>query len=122
MQSITKKEFFRLLINGASIKLGAPVYPGAIKMTDNLAKQLLDNAGEASPRKVVHTQSNAIKFDNESWFYFDKPKNCDSRNTFWHEIDGRVIITMVDHRPEYRNPFGTLISEQTMVLAYEILQ
>ena len=120
MQSITKKEFFRLLIDGPSAKLGKSVYPGAIEMSDTFAKGLLDSADKPRQRKVTHVQSNAIMFEDESWMYFDKPKNCDSRKTYRHEIDGKAIITLVDHRPEYKNPFGTLISEQTMILAYEI--
>ena len=120
MQSITKKEFFRLLINGQSAKLGMSVYPGAIEMSDTFAKGMLDSAGTVRQRKVTHVQSNAIKFEDDSWMYFDKPKNCDSRKTYRHEIDGKVIISLVDHRPEYKNPFGTLISEETKILAYEI--
>lgn len=120
MQSITKKEFFRLLINGLSAKLGKSVYQGAIEMSDTVAKDLLDSAASLRYRKVTHTQSNAIKFEDESWMYFDKPKNCDSRKTYRHEIDGKVIITLVDHRPEYKNPLGALVSEQTLILAYEI--
>lgn len=45
MKKISQNEFFRRLINGRSAKLGAPVYPGSVEMSDSLVKDLADNAG-----------------------------------------------------------------------------
>lgn len=120
MKKISQKEFFRRLINGSSAKLGAPVYPGAVEISDNLVSQLLAKAESKVFRTVTHTQSNALMFDNKSWFFYQKPKNCDSREAYLHDINGIEVLTLVDHRPAYTNQFGTPISEQTMVLAYEI--
>ncbi len=120
MKKISQKEFFRRLINGKSAKLGAPVYPGAVEVTDVLAHDIFRNANNKVFRSVTHVQSNALMFENESWFFFSKPKNCDSRDAYLHCIDGSEILLLVDHRPSYSNQFGTSISEQTMILAYEI--
>lgn len=120
MKKISQKEFFRKLISGKSAKLGAPVYPGSVSMSDELAEEILKQAEKKEYRTVTHVQSNALKFENESWFFFSKPKNCDRRETFLHELNGITVITLIDHRPAYKNGFGTPISEQTMVLAYEI--
>lgn len=120
MQSITKKEFFRLLINGESVKAGYLVYPGEADISDKLIKQISEDNANTHYRKVTHVQSNAIMFEDKSWLWFDKPKNCDSRKAYRHEINGNVYISLVDHRPAYHNQFGTQISEQTMILAYKI--
>lgn len=120
MKKISKKEFFRLLINGRSAKIGAPIYQGTIEVTDELAEKLLKGAGDKVFRKVAKTQSNALIFEDESWFFFSKPKNCDSRTAYLHDVQGRKLVSLVDHRPAYVNPFGTAIREQTMVLTYEI--
>ena len=121
MKKISQKDFFRRLINGRSAKLGAPIYPGAVEVSDNLVGQIADKATDKVFRSVAHTQSNALMFDNNSWFFYQKPKNCDRREAFLHEINGKQVLSLVDHRPAYTNQFGTPISEQTMVLAYEIL-
>lgn len=120
MKKISQKEFFRTLINGRSAKLGAPIYPGSVNMTDELAEEILNQAEDKEFRAVTHVQSNALMFENESWFFFSKPKNCDRREAYQHELNGTTVITLIDHRPAYKNGFGTPISEQTMVLAYEI--
>ena len=120
MKKISQKEFFRYLMNGRSAKIGAPVYPGTKEMTDELAEQFLKEADNKVFRKVVRMQSNALMFDNQSWFYFSKPKNCDSRTAYLHDVAGTKVISIVDHRPAYANQFGTPIREQTMVLAYEL--
>ena len=120
MKKISRKEFFRKLINGRSAKLGAPVYSGSVDMTDELAEEILNKADKKEYRVVTHVQSNAIMFENESWFFFSKPKNCDKREAYIHELNGTTVITLIDHRPAYSNGFGTPISEKTMILAYEI--
>lgn len=121
MKKISQKEFFGLLINGRSAKLGAPVYQGRIETSDTLAEELLKNAGEKKFRSVTHQQSNALMFDDESWFFYSKPKNCESRTAYRHDLTaGKVVLTLVDYRPTYTNGFGTPISEQTMILAYEL--
>lgn len=97
MKKISQKEFFRRLINGKSAKLGAPIYPGAVEISDNLASQLLAKAESKVFRSVTHTQSNALMFENKSWFFYAKPDNCDSRVAYLHEIDGAEVITLVDH-------------------------
>lgn len=121
MKRISKKEFFRLLENGKSAKIGAPVFPGKAEVSDALAEELLSEAKEKIFRSVTQRQSNALMFEDESWFFFAKPKNCDSRTAFRHDLpNGKVVLILVDHRPFYKNGFGTSISEQTMVLAYEL--
>lgn len=120
MKKISQKEFFRRLINGRSAKLGAPVYPGTIEVTYKLAEDLFSKADEKVFRSVTHTQSNALMFENESWFFYAKPKNCDSREAYIHTVNGVDILLLVDHRPAYTNQFGTPISEKTTILAYEI--
>lgn len=120
MKKVSQKEFFRRLINWRSAKLGAPVYPGSIEVTDKLAEYIFSKADEKVFRSVTHTQSNALMFENESWFFYAKPKNCDSREAYLHIINGVEVLLLVDHRPAYTNQFGTPISELTMVLAYEI--
>ena len=122
MQTITKKEFFRLLINRESAKLAAPDYPGSIELTDEFVKKIFDKTPDLRWRKVVHTQSNAIKFEDDSWLWFDKARNCDSRKAYRFDIDGNAIIILVDHRPEYENQFGTRIAEKTFILAYLLKQ
>jgi hypothetical protein len=121
MQSITKKEFFRLLEAGESARIGSPNYPGKMEVSDNLIKELSHKSESLKFRKVVYRQTNAIMFDNKSWFFFDKPKNCDSRKCFKTEIDDKTYIILVDHRPAYVNPFGTKISEKTMFLIYQLV-
>ncbi len=120
MKKISQKEFFRRLINGRSAKLGAPVYPGTIEVTDKLAEDIFSKAYEKVFRSVTHTQSNALMFENKSWFFYSKPKNCDSREAYIHIINGVDVLLLVDHRPAYTNQFGTPISEKTTILAYEI--
>lgn len=120
MKKISQKEFFRRLINGKSAKLGAPVYPGAVEVSDQLAEQIMSKAQQKTFRTVIHTQSNALMFENKSWFFYNKPKNCDRREAYLHCINGAEVITLIDHRPAYSNQFGTPIKEQTMILAYEI--
>lgn len=120
MKKISQKEFFRRLINGRSAKLGAPVYPGTIEVADNLAEDIFRKADEKVFRTVTHTQSNALMFENKSWFFYAKPKNCDSREAYIHSINGIDVLLLVDHRPAYTNQFGTPISEKTTILAYEI--
>lgn len=68
MKKISQKEFFRRLINGKSAKLGAPVYPGAVEVSDQLAEQIMSKAQQKTFRTVIHTQSNALMFENKSWF------------------------------------------------------
>lgn len=120
MKKISQNEFFFRLINGKSAKLGARVYPGAVEASDKLAEQIMRNAENKTFRTVVHTQSNALKFENNSWLFYSKPKNCDRREAYLHNINGVDVLTLVDHRPAYNNQFGTSISEQTMMLVYEI--
>lgn len=120
MKKISQKEFFRRLINGKSAKLGFLVYPGSVDMSDEIAEDIFSKAENKRFRSVTHTQSNALMFENKSWFFYAKPNNCDSRKAYIHSINGVEVLTLVDHRPEYTNPFGTLFSEQTMILAYEI--
>lgn len=120
MKKISQKEFFRRLINGKSAKLGAPVYPGTIEVTDKLSEDIFSKADEKVFRSVTHTQSNALMFENKSWFFYAKPKNCDSRNAYLHIINGVEVLLLVDHRPAYTNQFGTPISEKMTILAYEI--
>lgn len=120
MKKISQKEFFRRLINGRSAKLGAPVYPGTVEVTDKLAEEIFSKADERCFRSVTHTQRDALMFENEVWIFYAKPKNCDSRDAYLHIINGIDVLLLVDHRPAYTNQFGTPISEQTMVLAYEI--
>lgn len=120
MKKISQKEFFRRLINLRSAKLGAPVYPGTIEVTDKLAEEIFSKADEKVFRSVTHTQSNALMFENKSWFFYSKPKNCDSREAYIHIINGVDVLLLVDHRPAYTNQFGTPISEKTTILAYEI--
>lgn len=120
MKKISQNEFFRRLINGRSAKLGAPVYPGSIEVTDKPAEYIFSKADEKVFRSVTHTQSNALMFENESWFFYAKPKNCDSREAYIHSINGVEVLLLVDHRPAYTNQFGTSISEKTTILAYEI--
>lgn len=120
MKKISQKEFFRRLINGRSAKLGAPVYQGTIEVADNLAEDIFRKADEKVFRTVTHTQSNALMFENKSWFFYAKPKNCDSREAYIHSINGIDVLLLVDHRPAYTNQFGTPISEKTTILAYEI--
>ena len=120
MKNISQKEFFRRLINGRSAKLGAPVYPGTIEVTDKLAEEIFIKDDVKIFRSVTHTQSNALMFENESWFFYAKPKNCDIREAYIHSINGVDVLLLVDHRPAYTNQFGTPISEKTTSLAYEI--
>ncbi len=120
MKKISQKEFFRRLINGKSAKLGAPVYPGAVEVTDKLANEIFSKAKNKVFRSVTHTQSNALMFENNSWMFYNKPKNCDRREAYLHNINGSEVITLVDHRLAYSNQFVTPISEQTMILSYEI--
>lgn len=120
MKKISQNEFFRRLINGRSAKLCAPVYPGTIEVTDKLAEDIFSTADEKVFRKVTHTQSNALMFENKSWFFYAKPKNCDSREAYTHSINGVDVLLLVDHRPAYTNQFGTPISEKTTIFAYEI--
>lgn len=120
MNKISQKEFFYRLINGKSAKLCAPVYQGRVDVTDKLAEDIFSKADEKVFRSVTHTQSNALMFENKSWFFYAKPKNYDSRNAYLHIINGVEVLLLVDHRPAYTNQFGTPISELTMILAYEI--
>lgn len=121
MKKISQREFFRQLINGVSAKVGAPRFPGNVEMTDDIVMSMIAKCEPLKYRKVVHTQTNAIKFEDESWFYFDKPSNCDSRKAFRHDIDGNVFISLVDHRPAYENMFCNPFPELTMVLIYQIV-
>lgn len=120
MKKISQKEFFRRLINGKSAKLGFPVYPGSVEMLDEIAEDIFSKAENKRFRSVTHTQSNALMFENKSWFFYAKPNNCDSRKAYIHSINGVEVLTLVDHRPAYTNQFGTPISEKTTILAYEI--
>lgn len=120
MKKISQKEFFCRLINGKSAKLGAPVYQGRVDVTDKLAEDIFSKSDKKVFRSVTHTQSNALMFENKSWFFYSKPKNCDRRDAYLHNIDDAEVLLLVDHRPAYANQFGTSISEQTMILAYEI--
>ena len=73
-------------MGGASAKIGAPRYSGNVEVDDSVVARLANEVKEEKYREVVHRQSNAIKFENDSWLFFDKPKNCDSRKTYLYEI------------------------------------
>ncbi len=120
MQKITKKRFFDLIIGGASARIGAPRYSGNVEVDDAVVAKLADEVKEDKYRKVIHRQSNAIKFEDDSWLYFDKPKNCDSRKAYLYEINGETYVSLIDHRSAYNNAFGTSISEQTIALIYKL--
>lgn len=120
MQKITKKHFFNLIIGGASAKIGAPRYSGNVEVDDTVVAKLANEVKEERYRKVIHRQSNAIKFENGSWLFFDKPKNCNSRKAYLYEINGETYVSLIDHRSAYNNAFGTSISEQTIALIYKL--
>lgn len=123
MQKITKKRFFDLIIGGASAKIGAPRYSGNAEINDAVVARLANDVKDVKEekfRKVVHRQSNAIKFEDDSWLFFDKPKNCDSRKAYLYEIKGETYVSLIDHRPAYNNAFGISIREQTIVLIYKL--
>lgn len=121
MNKISQKEFFCRLINGKSAKLGAPVYQGRVDVTDELAEDIFSKADKKTFRSVIYIQSNALMFENKSWLSYSKPKNCDKREAYLHNINGVDVMLLVDYRPAYSNQFGTPpISEQTTILAYEI--
>lgn len=120
MQKISQADFFRQLTKVASAKVGAPYFPGNVEVSDNLIKSMIGGNVLPTFRKVIHTQSNALQFEGGSWFFYSKPKNCDSRKAFRHEIDGKIYLSLVDHRPAYNNQFGTPISEQTQMLVYQL--
>ena len=120
MNKISQKEFFYRLINGKSAKLCAPVYQGRVDVTDKLAEDIFSKADKKTFRSVIRTQSNALMFENKSWLFYSKPKNCDKREAYLHNINGVDVMLLVDHRPAYSNQFGTPISEQTTILAYVI--
>lgn len=120
MQKITKKRFFDLIMGGASAKIGAPHYSGNVEVDDAVVAKLANEVKTEKFRKVVHRQSNAIRFEDDSWLFFDKPKNCDSRKAYLYEINGVTYVSLIDHRPAYNNAFGTFISEQTIALIYKL--
>lgn len=120
MQQISKKLFFELLTGTASAKIGAVPYQGNKVIDDSLVNELTCSLSTETYRNVVHRQSNAIKFEDNSWLYFEKPKSCDSRKAFIYEINGETFISLVDHRPKYNNAFGTLINEQIFALIYKL--
>lgn len=107
-------------MGGASAKIGAPRYSGNIEVDDAVVVKLANEVKEVKYRKVVHRQSNAIKFENDSWLFFNKPKNCDSRKAYLYEINGETYVSLIDHRPSYNNAFGTSVSEQTKALIYKL--
>ena len=119
MKAISKKKFFELIIGTASAKIGAVTYKGQMEISDEVVLNIAQSVRDEKYRNVVHQQSNAIKFNDNSWFFFDKPKDCDSRKAFIYEISGNTFLSLVDHRPEYENQFGTPISEQTFALIYK---
>lgn len=120
MQKITKKRFFDLIIGGASARIGAPRYSGNVEINDAVVARLANDVKEEKFRKIVHRQSNAIKFEDDSWLFFNKPKNCDSRKAYQYEINGETYVSLIDHRPAYNNAFGTSIREQTIALIYKL--
>lgn len=120
MQKITKKHFFNLIIGGASVKIGALRYSGNAEINDAVVARLANDVKEEKFRNVIHQQSNAIKFEDDSWLFFDKPKNCDSRKAYLYEINGETYVSLIDHRPAYNNAFGTSIREQTIALIYKL--
>lgn len=120
MQKITKKRFFDLIMGGASARIGAPRYSGNVEINDAVVASLANDVKEEKFRKIVHQQSNAIRFEDDSWLFFDKPKNCDSRKAYLYEINGGTYVSLIDHRPAYNNAFGTFISEQTIALIYKL--
>ncbi len=111
MHKITKKHFFELIVGGAFAKIGAPRYSGNVDVDDAVVVKLAKEVNSEKYRKVIHRQSNAIKFEDDSWFFFDKPKNCDSRKAYLYKINGETFVSLIDHRPVYNNAFGTQISE-----------
>lgn len=68
MQKITNKRFFDLIMGGASAKIGAPRYSGNVEVDDAVVAKLANEVKEEKYRKVVHRQSNAIKFENDFWY------------------------------------------------------
>ncbi len=120
MQKITKKRFFDLIIGGASARIGAPRYSGNVEINDAVVARLANDVKEEKFRKIVHRQSNTIKFEDDSWLYFDKPKNCDSKKAYLYAINGETYVSLIDHRPAYNNTFGISISEQTIALIYKL--
>lgn len=68
MQKIINKRFFDLIMGGASAKIGAPRYSGSVKVGDAVVAKLANDVKEEKYRKVVHRQSNAIKFENDFWY------------------------------------------------------
>lgn len=120
MQKITKKRFFDLIIGGASARIGAPRYSGNVEINDAVVASLANDGKEEKFRKVIHRQSNSIKFEDDSWLFFNKPKNCDSRKVYLYEINGETYVSLIDHRPAYNNTFSISISEQTIALIYKL--
>lgn len=70
MQKITKKRFFDLIIGGASARIGAPRYSGNVEINDAVVASLANDGKEEKFRKVIHRQSNSIKFEDDSWLFF----------------------------------------------------
>lgn len=120
MHKVSRKDFFRMLCENPSAKVGVFTIDGEFTPTAVwLAEQMKEKIPIAY-RRVIHQQSNAIMFDNESWFFFDKPSNCDYRQTFMQHYQDHDMLIMVDHRPAYSNQFGTPIKEITTVLIYAL--
>lgn len=120
MQKITKKRFFDLIMGGASAKIGAPRYSGNVEINDAIVASLANDVKKEKFRNVIHRQSNAIKFEDDSWLFFNKPKNCDSRKAYLYIINGETYVSLIDHRPAYNNAFGTSVREQTIALIYKL--
>lgn len=120
MKAITKAEFFRRIKAGPTAKVASEFIKGNAEMTDDYVEQLLAKSEQLTFRSVAKVQTNAVMFNDNSWLWFDKPKNCDSRKAYLHSLEGNTFISLVDHRPAYSNQFGTPISEQTMVLVYQL--
>lgn len=120
MKAISQSEFFRRIKAGPTAKVAAEYVKGNATMSDDYVEQLLAKTEQLKFRSIAKVQTNAVMFEDNSWLWFAKPKNCDSRKAYSHEIEGHTFISLVDHRPAYSNQFGTPISEQTTVLVYQL--
>lgn len=120
MKEISVTEFFRRIKGAPTAKVGATAHQGMMCVSDDYVVELLAKTEQLTFRKVSKVQSNAFMFEDNSWIWFAKPRNCDSRNAYSHTIDGLSFVSLVDHRPAYENSFGTQISERTTILVYQL--
>lgn len=104
-----------------SVRVCNKTIPGITHYADDLVAEIdLSKEPETGFRKVIHRQSNAIRFEGGSWLQFRPMNKHTKRAAYEIEDNSGHFLMLIDKRMPYENQFGTTVAAQTTVMIYKL--